>query len=106
MRVEGIDDVVDEGEGVAPDRSVESDRGTWVEIPVGTWVGLRRSSADEGDVKAAVAGVVERVLELKEFGTLDEFALFGSGDGKDAIFIDVARTAGFDFDENEIAVWV
>ena len=69
-------------------------------------VGLRRSGADEGDVKAAVAIVVRWVFELKEFGTLDEFTLFGSCNGKNAIFVDVARTAGFDFDENEIAVRV
>ena len=46
------------------------------------------------------------MFELKELGALDEFALFGSGNGQDAIFVDVARTARFDFDENEIAVWV
>lgn len=46
------------------------------------------------------------MFELKELGALDEFTLFGSGDGEDAIFVDVARTAGFDFDENKIAVRV
>ena len=102
LRVEGINDVADEGEVVVPDRSVKGDRLIWVS----SGMGLRRSGTDEGNIKAAVADLVRRMLELKEFSALDELTLFGSGHGKDAIFVDIARTARLDFDKNQIAIRV
>ena len=100
LRVEGINNVVDEGEIVVSDRSVEGDR----VIGLSSEMGLRRSGTDEGNIEAAVTGLVRRMLELKKFSALDELTLFGTGHSKDAIFVDIARTARLDFDENEIAV--
>ena len=46
------------------------------------------------------------VFEQVELGTANDFGAFGAGDGEDAVFVDISRAAGFDFDENEFALIV
>jgi hypothetical protein len=94
-----IDDVIHQGQFLATDRSSKS---TWAILGEGWFVGSW-TGADEGDVEAAVARLVFAMFDEEEFGAEDEFALFGFGDGEDAILVDIARATGFDFDEDQVA---
>ncbi len=73
--------------------------------PTGTFVFGEsfRLALDEGDVEATVPIAVFRMLEPEHLGGFPEFNLLRSGDGEDAVLVDVAGRSGFDFDEDEFA---